>query len=98
MDAWRQVLDEGRAEVDLAGQRSRVGRTRSQGLRTVAFLYGAVPIEGIEQNPEKSSRWAQLARDGKRIMQFRANRRYIANVCDGTLTRYSGWAAAGLPE
>jgi hypothetical protein len=98
VEAWRQVLEEGRDDVELAGHRSKVGRTRGQGLRTVAFLYEGHRIEAIEQNPTKTSRWAQLARDGKRIVQFRSDRRYIANVCDGVLTRYSAWKAAGLPD
>ena len=37
-------------------------------------------MRGLEQNPETASRWAQLARQGKKVMQFLQGRRYIAVV------------------
>jgi hypothetical protein len=55
-------------------------------------------LDGIEQNPETSSRWAALAREGKRVMQFSHEHRYFANVCEGELTRYPAWSAQRLPE
>lgn len=98
VDVWGQVLERGSAQVTIDGRRVRVGRTRSQGLRTVAFVYQEHLIEGIEQNPAKASRWAQLAREGKRIMQFSCRHRYFANVCEGALLRYPAWEGLGLPE
>jgi len=98
IDAWRQSLLEGRSEVELAGRHYKVGRTRNQGLRTVSLTYEDHLIEGIEQNPEKTSRWAQLARDGKQIMQFSSKHRYFANVCEGVLMRYPAWKSLGLPD
>ena len=98
LEVWRQVLVDGREEIERAGRSERVGRTRSQGLRTIAFQVGEFAFEGIEQNPEKPSRWGQLARDGQRIMQFRSGGRYVANVCEGRLTRYPMWRSKGLPE
>jgi|HubBroStandDraft_1064217.scaffolds.fasta_scaffold392861_2 hypothetical protein len=95
---WRQALSENLDEVELPGQKCRVTRTRSAGLRVVLFSHGGQQIEGIEQNPETKSRWAALARAGSRIMQFRYRGRYIGNVCDGTLMRYPGWKAAGLSD
>lgn len=92
------MLEEGKERVEGAGRASSVGRTRSLGLRTVTFQIGEFAFEGIEQNPEKPSRWGQLARDGKRIMQFRHGGRYVANVCEGVLTRYPMWRSKGLPE
>jgi hypothetical protein len=53
---------------------------------------------GIEQNPATKSRWAALAREGSRIMQFRCQGRYVANVCEGKLLRYPAWTALALPE
>jgi hypothetical protein len=44
------------------------------------------------------SRWALLAREGKRVMQFTFGRRYIANVSEGELVRYPAWHSLGLPE
>ena len=55
-------------------------------------------IIGIEQNPATSSRWAALAEEGKRIMQFRCKGCYVANVCEGKLLRYPAWGALKLPD
>ncbi len=98
LDVWRQLLVEDRPEVEVAGQRSRVSRTRSKGLRVVSVRFAEQVIEGIEQNPATRSRWAQLAQEGQRIVQFSCRGRYFANVCEGTLTRYPAWKALGLPD
>jgi hypothetical protein len=37
----------------------------------------------LEQNPEKSSRWAKMAREGHMIMWVLQGRRYLAQVRDG---------------
>lgn len=95
---WRQALVEDRPEVEIADQHYEVSRTRAQKLRVVWFLYEGQPIEGIEQNPEKTSRWAKLAQQGQRIMQFSTERRFVANVCEGHLTRYPSWKAQRLPD
>lgn len=89
--AWQQVLAEDKKGVQLGGRTYSVGKTRGQRLRTVEFEYGELRVTGIEQNPRKSSRWAQLARRGKRVMQFASQGRYIGNVCEGRLTRYGAW-------
>jgi hypothetical protein len=95
---WQQALVEQKPVVELEGQTCLVGRTRAKKLRTVRFVYAAHEIDGIEQNPQTSSRWAALAREGKQVMQFSCGRRYIANVCEGKLTRYPAWYALSLPE
>ncbi len=98
VEVWRQVLEEGQDTIKLEGERSAVKTTKGKGLRIVSFLVGEHGFDGIEQNPQTSSRWAQLAREGKRIMQFSVNRRYVANVCEGKLLRYPAWKSLGLPE
>jgi hypothetical protein len=95
---WRQALEEGREAVELEGERFPVTATRAKKLRTVAFELGGHRLDGIEQNPLTGSRWAELARQGKRIMQFSVNRRYVGNVCDGKLLRYPAWHSLNLPE
>jgi len=98
VDVWRQVLVDDRSEVEVGGARYRVGRTRSAGLRVVSFRFEAWLLEGIEQNPQTSSRWAKLAQAGKRVMQFSATHRYFANVCEGAVLRYPAWKALSLPD
>ena len=98
IEVWRQALASGSNEVELEGYAYKVGRTRNMGLRTVSLHYQTLEIEGIEQNPQTKSRWAKLASEGQRIMQFRCNGRYVGNVCEGKLTHYPSWKSQGLPE
>ena len=98
ISAWRQMLSEGRDDIELEGETYPVTVSKGKGLRMVEFDLGVYRMVGIEQNPKTESRWAELAREGNRIMQFRCNGRYVANVCEGKLLRYPAWKALGLPE
>lgn len=98
LQVWQQALVEGKETVELEGKRYRVMATRAKKLRAVEFSYGSHRLAGIEQNTQTSSRWAALAREGNRIMQFSCARRYFANVCEGKLTRYPAWHTLNLPE
>jgi len=40
----------------------------------------------IEQNPNKSSEWAELARAGRRVAWLMRDGRYLARVVDGEVT------------
>jgi hypothetical protein len=77
-------------EVSLAGQSLRVTRTGSRRFRTVRFAMGGREYQAIEQNPEKPSRWGKLAREGRRVVQFRdvTTQKYVAVVVDGQVTEY----------
>jgi len=89
---WHQALVEGKAAIELGGEHYPVESTPAKKLRTVDFTYQSLRFTGIEQNPRTASRWAELARQGKRIMQFSNAGRYVGNVCEGKLTRYGAWA------
>jgi len=95
---WQQLLTEDRAEIRLDNGAYKVKRTRSAKLKMVDFDYSEWTLTGIEQNPEKASRWAAMARKGKRIVQYKCENRFIGNVCNGRLTRYPAWKDAGLPD
>jgi hypothetical protein len=56
-------------------------------LRQVDFMFDGSEIRGLEQNPNTKSRWAQMARSGKKVMQFLSEGRYVANVVDGKFTQ-----------
>jgi hypothetical protein len=56
--------------------------------RQVDFVFDGNEIRGLEQNPETKSRWAQMARSGKKVMQFLSEGRYVANVVNGKVTLY----------
>lgn len=88
VEVWRQALVENAKAVKLGGESYPVRRTAKRGLRQVDFVFDGNEIRGLEQNPDTKSRWAQLARSGKKVMQFLSEGRYVANVVGGKLTVY----------
>ena len=74
--------------VELGGKRYSVRTTPRKGLRQVDFTLNGNEMRALEQNPDTKSRWAQLARAGKKVMQFLSDGRYVANVVDGKVTLY----------
>jgi hypothetical protein len=76
--------------VLLGSERYAVRRTPKRRLRQVDFVFEGREIRGLEQNPQTKSRWAQLARSGKKVMQFLSEGRYVANVVDGKVNFYGG--------
>lgn len=95
---WQQALVEKAGSVRLGNTTYEVDATPRKGLRTVDFACGDFEIVGIQQNPRTKSGWAQMAREGKAVMQFSCRGRYIGNVADGKLTRYGAWASLELPD
>lgn len=75
VDVWRQALVENATVVELGAQRYPVRLTPKRRLRQVDFVFDGNQIRGLEQNPETKSRWAQMARSGKKVMQFGACQR-----------------------
>ena len=94
-DVWRQVLVENATVVELGGKGYPVRITPRKGLRQVDFVFDGNEIRGLEQNPATKSRWAQMARAGKKVMRFLSEGRYVANVVDGRVTLYGGGARTG---
>jgi hypothetical protein len=90
VDVWRQILVENATVVELGGKSYSVRTTPRKGLRQVDFIFDENEIRGLEQNPDTKSRWAQLARSGKKVMQFLSEGRYVAVVVDGKATIYGG--------
>ena len=60
-----------------------VRRFRNSGLRHVELPDGAILVE---QNPRKSSEWAELARRGHRVAWAMRDGKYLARVIDGEVT------------
>jgi len=86
--AVRQLLVEGSKTVTLESGSYPVRRTSRSKLREVDFLFEEQMLRGLEQNPNTKSRWAQIAREGKKVMQFLSEGRYIANIVDGKAQIY----------
>ena len=79
-------------EVEVEGKRLPVRRTSRQGLRTVTFTICEREYAAIEQNPEKPSRWGELARSGHQVVQFKdvGTNRFVAVAVDGDSEDYGG--------
>jgi len=92
---WRQALAEGRKSIEVGGKSYAVSLTARSRLRQVDFEFEGHAVRGLEQNPATKSRWAQMARSGKKVMQFLSEGRYIANVADGKITSYGRGPADG---
>ena len=88
IEVWRQALIDDEKEVVLGPDRYVVRRTSKRRLHEVDFVFDGKEIRGLEQNPETKSRWAAMAREGKKVMQFLSDGRYVANVVDGKVTFY----------
>jgi hypothetical protein len=92
----RQMMESGTVEV--SGKSVPVRRTSAQRLKTVGFVMNGREYQAIEQNPEKPSRWGQLAREGHQVVQFKdvENNRFVAVAVDGKVRVYgSGSGKAG---
>jgi hypothetical protein len=88
ISAWRQALVENSKVVKLGSESYPVTKSKTKRLRQVAFIFDGNTIMGIEQNPKTKSRWAAMARAGKKVMQFIQDGAYIAVVADGKVILY----------
>lgn len=88
VSVWRQAMVEEAKTVTVEGRNFPVRRTSRSRLREVDFQFEGHELRGLEQNPETASRWARLAREGTKVMQFLSGRRYIVVVVDGRAQFY----------
>ncbi|HKV23994.1 MAG TPA: hypothetical protein VJN93_05325 [Candidatus Acidoferrum sp.] len=89
LSVWRQALIERSKQVTLSGRTFPVRHTAKRRLAQVDFEFEGESYRGLEQNSETKSRWAAMARQGAKVMQFLTNGRYFGVVVDGKLTHYS---------
>ena len=85
---WQQALVEKKKIVEVEGETYAVRQTAKSKLRQVDFGFEGRELRGLEQNPSTSSRWAKLAREGERVMQFLEQGKYIAVVVEGKVHIY----------
>jgi serine/threonine-protein kinase len=72
-------------QVDVDGHRYKVTEVGAMKVKSAKFVLGGRKYEAIEQNPETASHWADLARQGHRVVHFRdlVTKEYLAVVVDG---------------
>ena len=95
ISVWRQTLVAGVRTVTVDDKSFPVRRTNRSRLREVDFQFEDQALRGLEQNLKTTSRWARLAREGKKVMQFLSAGRYIAVVVDGRVQFYGKPAPSG---
>ena len=88
LSVYQQSLVENTKAVSLEEKSFAVRVTVKRKLKQVDFQYEGRELRGLEQNPETKSRWAAMARSGKRVMQFLECGRYVAVVADGKVHFY----------
>src|SRR6266567_3684154 len=85
---WRQTLVDDAASVKIDDLTYPVKSTPRRGLKQIDFRFNGKNLRGLEQNPDTKSRWAAMARAGKKVMQFFDSGRYLAVVSDGRVHPY----------
>ena len=77
-------------KVEVGGKTLPVRRTSVHHLKTVPFTMNGRGYQAIEQNPEKPSRWGELARAGHQVVQFKdvKTNRFVAVSVDGDVKVY----------
>ena len=88
IEVWRQGLVDKSDTVTLGSESYKVTQSKAKRLRQVEFVFEGKTIIGIQQNPNTKSKWAELARSGKKVMQFIQDGRYVAVVVDGKVISY----------
>jgi hypothetical protein len=89
LSVWRQALVEEKKIITVADATFSVRRTTKNRLAQIDFELAGVEFRGLEQNPQTRSRWAKMAREGAKVMQFLRAGRYVGVVADGVLKHYS---------
>jgi hypothetical protein len=88
LSVYQQSLVENRKTAVLEDKSFPVRVTAKRKLGQVDFQHEGRELRGLEQNPETKSRWAAMARSGKKVMQFLEGGRYVAVVGDGEVHFY----------
>ena len=74
--------------VTLGTESYPVTKSKAKRLRQVVFDFDGESFIAIEQNPKTKSRWAKLARDGQKVMQFLQAHKYVAVIVAGKFIPY----------
>ena len=89
VSVWRQALLEQKKTVAVGNSTFSVRRTSKHRLAQIDFELDGIEFRGLEQNPQTKSRWAKMAREGAKVMQFLRAGRYVGVVADGVLKHYT---------
>jgi hypothetical protein len=89
LSVWLQALVEQKKIVTVGNCTFSVRRTAKHRLAQINFEVDGLEFRGLEQNPQTKSRWAKMAREGAKVMQFLRAGRYVGVVADGVLKHYN---------
>src|SRR5204862_3155696 len=89
LNVWRQSLVENKKTVTLERESFPVRSTAKRKLKQIDFEFDGRDLRGLEQNSDTKSRWAAMARNGKKVMQFLEAGRDVAVVAAGRVDLYA---------
>ena len=89
LNVWRESLVENKKTVTLEQESFPIRSTAKRKLKQIDFQFDGKDLRGLEQNPDTKSRWAEMARNCKKVMQFLEGGRYVAVVADGKVHLYA---------
>jgi hypothetical protein len=92
LTVYRQSLLENKKRVTLEDQNFPVRSSAKRKLKQVDFQFDGRDLRGLEQNPDTKSRWAKMARDGKKVMQFLEQGRYVWHAALHIHTMDESWS------
>jgi hypothetical protein len=85
---WQQSLVDNLKIVTLSNETYSVRTTAKQKLKQIDFKFEGRDLRGLEQNPNTKSRWAKMAKEGDKVMQFLEGGTYLGVVADGKVHLY----------
>jgi hypothetical protein len=88
LSVYRQSLVDNKKTVTLEDQIFPVRLTAKRKLKQIDFRFDGRELRGLQQNPDTKSRWAKMAREGKKVMQFLERGKYVAVVAHGKVHLY----------
>ncbi|HKN73854.1 MAG TPA: hypothetical protein VJW94_01655 [Candidatus Acidoferrum sp.] len=88
LSIWQQTLIDKKKTVEVDGETYSVRQTAKSKLKQVDFRFEGRELRGLEQNPNTKSRWAKMAREGGRMMQFLEHGKYVAVIVEGKVHIY----------
>ncbi|HMI51063.1 MAG TPA: hypothetical protein VK525_06100 [Candidatus Saccharimonadales bacterium] len=86
---YQQALVDNLKIVTLGEETYSARVTPKQKLKQVDFRFQGRELRGLEQNPDTKSRWAKMAREGNKVMQFLEGGKYVAVVVNGKVRLYA---------
>ncbi len=82
-----EAIFAGKSVIEIGGKQCPVLRSSAGKLRYVDVIVNGETFRIMEQNPKKTSEWAEKARQGSKIAWALKGRAFYARIVDGQYTQ-----------